>query len=672
MPSRRLSRILVSLVAVLLLLAAARAVMGGGDAGLVSELEQQLVLVSPQSGQMSALSSAPLTVHTELPVPGAGRYLASGSPESVTQVRASGLTIEVLDADTRGKVYYFVERGVGDEAAVSSRGKVVYQDDSLLLLALAKRNEAAFLAIAAAHKPHIELLTNDAVPLAAPALPAAALAPAAADPAIASLLTRVSQATLSGVIADLSGERSVTIGGKTMTLQTRYSFAAQMNDALQYVREAFGRMGLSVQNVNWAYGQYRGVNLVADLRGEVNPERIWVIGGHLDDRSQSSYTRAPGADDNASGISAMLAIADILSRQRLRDTVRFVAFTGEEQGMWGSKSYAPSLRAAGAQIMGYIDLDMIGYDSNDDRVIELHSGTRQGSIDLANAFIGANDRYGTGLVIEHKQSSASRFSDHSSFWDAGYSAIMGIENFFVDTRAADRNPWYHNTGDLLSRVRLSYVERYTRAALATMLELAGLLTGPAPTATPTATATVTRTATQTRTATATATRTATPAPGQQTCRDMLLNGNMEAATGWSFGATARRADYVASPVFSGARSLRAGIVAPTADRRAYSSAYQRVTIPANAVSAVLTAQTWRGTADGSGDRQEILLLNTRYGLLRTLQRNLGGDSAWQSVRFDLTAYRGQSVVVYFNVYNDGDGRRSWMYVDDAALQVCTP
>jgi bacillopeptidase F (M6 metalloprotease family) len=51
---------------------------------------------------------------------------------------------------------------------------------------------------------------------------------------------------------------------------------------------------------------------------------------------------------------------------------------------------------------------------------------------------------------------------------------------------------------------------------------------------------------------------------------------------------------------------------------------------------------------------------------------LGGDGAWQAARFDLTSHRGQTVVVYFNTYNDGDGRRSWMHVDDVRLDVCTP
>ena len=86
----------------------------------------------------------------------------------------------------------------------------------------------------------------------------------------------------------------------------------------------------------------------------------------------------------------------------------------------------------------------------------------------------------------------------------------------------------------------------------------------------------------------------------------------------------------------------------------------------------MTGQVWRGSQDGFGDYQEILLLTTSYRQLRILQRGLAQDRGWQPVRYDLTAQAGQDVVLYLNAYNDGDGRRSWMYVDDVRLIVCTP
>ena len=114
---------------------------------------------------------------------------------------------------------------------------------------------------------------------------------------------------------------------------------------------------------------------MAELRGTLHPERIWLVGGHFDDISEVPYSRAPGADDNASGTAATLAIAGLLRGHRTADTIRFVHFSAEEQGHWGSQAYARSLSSAGSQVMGYLDLDMIGWDGNGDRTLEIHSGT---------------------------------------------------------------------------------------------------------------------------------------------------------------------------------------------------------------------------------------------------------------------------------------------------------
>ena len=123
MPWRRLPVLLALLIAILLLAAVTRVVFSAGQGEISSELGPQLVLVSPQDGQMTVLARASLTIHTELPVPGAGRYVGSGTASAVAAMRAAGVTVEVLDADTRGKVYYFVERGPAeDESALRLRG----------------------------------------------------------------------------------------------------------------------------------------------------------------------------------------------------------------------------------------------------------------------------------------------------------------------------------------------------------------------------------------------------------------------------------------------------------------------------------------------------------------------------------------------------------------------
>ena len=224
----------------------------------------------------------------------------------------------------------------------------------------------------------------------------------------------------------------------------------------------------------WTYGSYSGRNVVAEVRGASQPERVLLVGGHLDSNSQAPYSSAPGADDNATGTAVTLLMARLLRTYRPAVTVRFVHFTGEEQGQWGSKVYARSLRLNNEQVIGFINLDMIGWDGDDDRRAEIHTASGPKSNALGTAFLERNDRYGQGIIFERKTTTASRFSDHSPFWDNDYASFLVIENFFTDAVPRDRNPYYHNTGDLPPQVDFNYVARLGRVALATFVELARL------------------------------------------------------------------------------------------------------------------------------------------------------------------------------------------------------
>ena len=203
--------------------------------------------------------------------------------------------------------------------------------------------------------------------------------------------------------------------------------------------------------------------------------------------------------------------------------------------MIGSRAYAGALRQAGVQVMGYINLDMIGWDSNSDNILELHAGTRPASNALANAFISANNRYGQDCR-SNLTDNADRFSDHSSFWDYGYGAFLALENFSDGATPRDRNPWYHPTGDLVAGVNLPYVVRSTHVTLATLANWPAFWNPEKLTVTPTASPP------------ATATATATPV---LSCRDLLLNGDMEADLVWQFPATAWPAGFSSAAAHTG-------------------------------------------------------------------------------------------------------------------------
>ncbi len=612
------------------------------------------------------------------------RVVASGAAAEASGWNSADALITLLDGDTSGQVYYLIEAQSQPEAARSLaavQGRILFDGGAELVLGVDSDNELSLLETLPAKGIAIARISPQGVPVRAPSTPPAALRTVVTtSPLITGLLTQITPAALESRIRQLSGEVPVNLPGRSTTLDTRYTFSTRIGDAEEFLLEYHKALGLNPSYAQWTYGSYSGKNVIVDIPGVENPEKIWVIGGHFDTNSEIPYSSAPGADDNGSGTASTMLIAQILKEYSFRDTIRFVYFSGEEQGQWGSLAYANSLRQAGVDVQGYINLDMIGYDGNGDRVVELHTGsesTNPRSNALALSFIDAANRYGQGLSFERKSDSASRFSDHRSFWDNNYAAFLVIENFFTDAIGPDRNPYYHNTKDRIGSVDLDYVTRIARTALASISELAGIVDPndpPTATVTPSVTSTPTDTgaptATPTTTVTQTPTATATDLPGG--CQDIVQNGGFEDTSSlpWALSGAYPGA-IVDSPVQSGSHAARAGIPDTVSNRFAYSTIYQRVTIPTWPTKVLLTYwEQPNGGGDGV-DAREVLLLNTSLATVATIDRQTtAGDGEWRQRTFDLTAYKGRSLILYFNVYNNGDGGRLWSYLDDVALLAC--
>jgi hypothetical protein len=208
------------------------------------------------------------------------------------------------------------------------------------------------------------------------------------------------------------------------------------------------------------------VNVVATIDGACYPGRQFLITGHYDDVSEDPYNWAPGADDNASSVVSLLASASILKDYELANTVKFVAFSGEEQGLLGSAAYAEEAYNQGDTILGVLNCDMIAYDSNDDRVMEVHSGLSPENQALADVFIGAISDYGLNLVPQKITENPSYSSDHASFWGYEFPAILGHEDY------EDRNPYMHTTQDRVSLFDSAYYVDFVKAAVASISILA--------------------------------------------------------------------------------------------------------------------------------------------------------------------------------------------------------
>jgi photosystem II stability/assembly factor-like uncharacterized protein len=209
-------------------------------------------------------------------------------------------------------------------------------------------------------------------------------------------------------------------------------------------------------------------NVIATHPGVTRPGRQILLTAHLDATSGNPTVDAPGADDNGSGSVTVVRAAQIMSSLAFDKTIRFVCFTGEEQGLIGSGAYASNAASRGDTIDAVVNLDMIAYESNNQDVIELHAGTTvPASAAIADVFMDVNTSYGLSLVPEKITSGATTSSDHSSFWDVGYPAILGIEDF------QDFTPYYHTVNDRVSTIDQSYFTRFAKASVGTVATLAG-------------------------------------------------------------------------------------------------------------------------------------------------------------------------------------------------------
>ena len=218
----------------------------------------------------------------------------------------------------------------------------------------------------------------------------------------------------------------------------------------------------------------RPPNVIGQLTGETSPDQIFLIGAHLDDMPTGAI--APGADDNASGSAAVLVAADILSQYRWGCTLRFALWTGEEQGLLGSAAYAQRSRSQSENIAGVLNLDMIAWNTAGSTPdIDLHAkSTLPATVDLANQFKSVITAYGLNLVPE-VITNGSGASDHASFWNQSYPAILAIEDYYG---TYDFNPYYHKVTDRLDKFNADYFTDLVKASVGDFAHMSGcLLTG---------------------------------------------------------------------------------------------------------------------------------------------------------------------------------------------------
>ena len=154
------------------------------------------------------------------------------------------------------------------------------------------------------------------------------------------------------------------------------------------------------------------------------------------------------------------------------------------------------------------------------------------------------------------------------------------------------------------------------------------------------------------------------------CIELVQNGGFETNAGWAINVNGYPASYTTALAYTGARSMRLGLdYAP--NRLTFSSVQQQIASPATVTSAILTFWAYPiSEAPGTGDHQEAILLYPDGATAAILWRTTSDSQVWTPFSFNLSAFAGQTLTLYFNVYNDGSGGRATLFLDDVSLQLC--
>jgi leucyl aminopeptidase len=233
----------------------------------------------------------------------------------------------------------------------------------------------------------------------------------------------------------------------------------------RWQEHAAGRGDITVQLLDHANFDQQSVMLT--IPGSTTPGEVVILGGHLDSRGSwgGSGNRAPGADDDASGIATLTEILRLLIAGDFRPerTVIFIGYAAEEVGLRGSQELAARFRRERQQVVGVMQLDMTNYQGSAEDIVLMRDNTSASLSEFVTRLI---DTY-VGVRWSYDQCGYA-CSDHASWHRQRFPAVMPFE-----ARMGQYNPHIHSAGDTLevSDGRAVHALKFARLGLAFAVEL---------------------------------------------------------------------------------------------------------------------------------------------------------------------------------------------------------
>lgn len=244
-----------------------------------------------------------------------------------------------------------------------------------------------------------------------------------------------------------------------------------LHAAADHIRSEWLAQGYAVNSQCYQAKEVESENLEVSRLGKTRPEEIVLVGAHYD-----TVEGSPGADDNASGIAALLELSRLFASVETECTLRFVAFTNEEPpfffwGRMGSAVYAETAKARGEDIRLMISLEMLGSyndqpgsqgyppflklfypDRGNFIAMVSNRASREELRQLVAAFQAHSD-FPVESLATFEFVPGVAWSDHLSFWRQGYPALMVTDTAFY------RNAAYHSAADTPEKLNYPVMAR---------------------------------------------------------------------------------------------------------------------------------------------------------------------------------------------------------------------
>ena len=282
-----------------------------------------------------------------------------------------------------------------------------------------------------------------------------------------SIINSVNLDSLINYVEILSGNTKTNFWASHGYINSRNKISSGNHISALWIMHKLKAYGLMTGQHNFST---TGANVYAIKPGYEFPDSIYIFSAHYD--SWYSGRISPGADDNASGVAAVLEAARILSRYTTKYTLLFAFWDESEQGNLGSQAFAQHLVNCSELIAGVIDIDMIGVDRDSDNSMYVYSESGNGSDALADRVQTVNEQY--SLQLNPLITNAVFESDADSFWLHDFKAIGITENYSREDYT-ELEPYLHSSNDKINHFDLDYFHRMSQLAIAVLAQESGVI-----------------------------------------------------------------------------------------------------------------------------------------------------------------------------------------------------